>query len=51
MKYYERYSACETSGGKYSSRKIPKWRIGHREIQDYLDTLEMEADDSTVYSG
>ncbi len=39
MKNTERFLAYESSGGKYSSRKVPNWRWGQTELLEYLDFL------------
>jgi hypothetical protein len=47
MKQRKKFSAFETSGGKYSTRKIPQWKIGHTELRQYLDFINQPWEDST----
>lgn len=46
-KHVKKMSAFETSGGKYSSRKIPQWRISRKEILDYVGAIDDEREDIT----
>lgn len=45
MKYPEKLSMFEASGGKYSARKVPQWRMGYHEILEYLDFITHEGED------
>lgn len=45
MKHTEKFSAFETSGGKYSSRKVPQWRLGHNELLEYLELLNQDTEE------
>lgn len=47
MKKSRRHANLEASdtfsaGGKYTTRKLPKWRYRHHDILDYLEALEDE---------
>lgn len=48
MKYNERFAAIDTTGGKYSTHKIPQWRMGIAEIQDYIDSVALDGDEWRV---
>lgn len=37
MRQYERFSALAAAGGKYSHRKVPRWRMTQTDVLDYLD--------------
>jgi hypothetical protein len=41
----KKYSAIETTGGTYSARKVPQWRIGNNELLEYLAALDKDWDD------
>lgn len=45
MKHTEKFSAFETCGGTYSSRKIPPWRLGQIELMEYLDFVATDWDE------
>jgi hypothetical protein len=44
-KHSEKFSAFDTNMGKYSSSKIPQWRLGHIDLLEYLDVQDDEWDD------
>jgi hypothetical protein len=38
----EKFDSFDTSVGKYSSRKVPKWTCNNNDLVDYLAALEEE---------
>lgn len=40
------FCAFQTSGGKYSSRKVPRWQMGRNDLLEYLDMLRDEWEDT-----
>ena len=45
MKNTEKYSAFETTVGKYSSRKIPQCRLSQNDLRDYIDQMDDETEE------
>ncbi len=45
MRHFDKFSAFETTGGKYSTHKVPRWRMGQNEILEYLEFADIERDD------
>jgi len=41
----KKFRSLQTSGGKYSSRKVPPWHMGRNDLLEYLDMLRDEWED------
>lgn len=48
MRLKKRHTALDTNAGKYSHRKVPHWKIGLKDITDYLQSLTDDHDDLSL---